>query len=80
MDKIEITKGQLLEYFLDYDFNKDRLGIDEIGLYIDKIFDKYEKSLNIRNNRKCRFCINPDSILSEDTCCTGCSMLNKVSH
>lgn len=24
---------------------------------------------------KCRFCLNPESILSKETCCTGCDRL-----
>ena len=28
-------------------------------------------------NQTCNFCNNPESILTEDTCCTGCSKLSR---
>lgn len=29
----------------------------------------------IKKNQTCRFCEDPNSILTKETCCTGCSML-----
>lgn len=28
------------------------------------------------DEQRCRFCLNPESILTPETCCTGCSALN----
>lgn len=28
--------------------------------------------------QECNFCKNPDSIISVDTCCTGCTSLKKT--
>lgn len=29
-----------------------------------------------REDQKCRFCLDPESILTLETCCTGCGALN----
>ena len=29
-------------------------------------------------NQTCRFCENPESTLTKETCCTGCSKLNGI--
>lgn len=30
-----------------------------------------------KDNQTCNFCLNKDSFISKETCCTGCSVLNK---
>ena len=43
----------------------------------DVIVNKNDTNLNqkYRSNQTCRFCDDPKSILTKDTCCTGCSRL-----
>ncbi len=31
-----------------------------------------------REDQRCRFCLNPESILTLETCCTGCGALNSM--
>jgi len=31
-------------------------------------------------DKKCNFCLNPDSIISKGTCCSGCSVLREKNH
>jgi hypothetical protein len=36
-----------------------------------------KKEMRVENNQTCRFCENSESIISPETCCTGCSILEK---
>lgn len=31
-----------------------------------------------REDQRCNFCLNPESILTPETCCTGCGALNSM--
>lgn len=33
-----------------------------------------------KEDQKCNFCLNPESIITKDTCCTGCSVLEKLNN
>ncbi len=44
----------------------------------DIIIRKYRELTSLYlPNQTFKFCENPNSILTEDTCCTGCSKLNE---
>ncbi len=30
-----------------------------------------------KRDQKCSFCMNPESIINKETCCTGCSVLRE---
>jgi hypothetical protein len=32
-----------------------------------------------REDQRCTFCLNPESILTPETCCTGCGALNSMN-
>lgn len=61
---------------------------DDKGNLIRSSFFKSEDSAKVwckeprriyrsyRKDQTCNFCLNPDSILTPETCCTGCSKLN----
>lgn len=40
-------------------------------------FHKEEQPVHYDANQTCSFCENPESILTTNTCCTGCSKLKK---
>jgi hypothetical protein len=40
------------------------------------VCDQPERSK--REDQRCSFCLNPESILTPETCCTGCGALNTV--
>lgn len=48
----------------------------------DVVVNKDDANLNqkYRSNQTCRFCDDPKSILTKDTCCTGCSRLRESTE
>lgn len=46
------------------------------SIYIDGDYGFYKKDFEIdRPDQTCHHCLNPDSIMTPETCCTGCSRL-----
>ena len=50
---------------------------DECISVDDELFHGHQLREGFVNKQMCRFCENPSSILTKETCCTGCSKLRE---
>ncbi len=49
--------------------------IHKIKTWIREFYDKYNFECNEQEEQYCTFCLKTESILTPETCCTGCSAL-----
>jgi hypothetical protein len=62
---------------ISWSYNQERRGIREYGL---KVLIIEDDAMIYRADQTCRFCLDPESILTQETCCTGCSRLKNDSE
>lgn len=74
IQEFEFMLGNNLRRLLCKESNRNITCLDDAGLYPNE--GKCKAALQ---EQTCRFCLDPESILTKETCCTGCSILRKRS-